>query len=70
MPKYHKDLRVLLAELAAEGWQDEGHTGKTHIKLRHTTGALVFLAGTPSDRRALKNARAAARRALAAGPRH
>ncbi|GAN86359.1 hypothetical protein Gain_0027_034 [Komagataeibacter intermedius TF2] len=48
-------------EMQARGWSVSVTRGG-HLKWTHSNGAIYFSAGTPGDRRAVKNARAAMRR--------
>ena len=47
--------KVILRKAEAEGWNLVRTTGANHLKLRHTTGAVAFIASTPSDRRGEQN---------------
>lgn len=55
-PKVPRYIRDLLAEDCNSQWLYDGHTGSTHIRLRHLqTGRCVIAAATPSCIRATKN---------------
>ena len=51
------DLRQLLKQAAKHGWSCSLRNGG-HLKITHTSGAVVTAASTASDYRALKNVRA------------
>jgi predicted RNA binding protein YcfA (HicA-like mRNA interferase family) len=51
-----KDVKSLVKEAAARGWQATT-TRNGHLRLTHPHGGLVFIAGTPSDHRAMTNMR-------------
>ena len=55
------DLRQLLKQAAKHGWSCSLRNGG-HLKITHTSGAVVTAASTASDYRALKNVRAAIER--------
>ena len=57
-----KDVRDVIAELETQGWAVIRH--KRHIVLRHTCGAQITVACSPSDVRALENTRRNAQRAI------
>lgn len=65
MKHLHKEVRSLLA--ASPGWTATRTSGG-HIRLVHTSGALVHASTTPSDRKNLTNLRALMRRAIAGRP--
>jgi predicted RNA binding protein YcfA (HicA-like mRNA interferase family) len=54
--------KKVIEEMHAEGWTIEA-TGGGHVKWRHPSGALVYSAATPSDRRAWNNHLSQMRRA-------
>lgn len=62
MPRLKKDMQRLIARAEAAGCQVDGGSDR-HYKLRCPSGVLVILATSPSDHRAVKNARARLRRA-------
>lgn len=62
MSFHRKDVRDVVADLEAEGWTVVRH--KRHIVLRHECGALLTVACSPSDVRALKNVKKNAERAI------
>jgi predicted RNA binding protein YcfA (HicA-like mRNA interferase family) len=51
----HKELRKILKEAEASGWQFK--LGGRHIKGSHESGRRVTVSVTPQDGRALKNIR-------------
>lgn len=53
--------RELEAWAKARGWT-VSHSRGGHLRWRHRSGALAFTAGTPSDVRAVRNAKAVMRR--------
>lgn len=57
-----KDVRDVVAELETQGWVVVRH--KRHIVLKHECGALITVACSPSDARALKNTRKKAYRSV------
>lgn len=57
----NRDLRDALAAAEERGWQIVA-TSKSHIKLTHPSGAVVFAGSSPSDRRAIRNMEARLRR--------
>jgi predicted RNA binding protein YcfA (HicA-like mRNA interferase family) len=59
-------VKTVLREARAMGFAIERTRG-SHFKLTAPSGALVFAASTPSDRRAIHNIRADLRRALRQG---
>ncbi len=60
----HKDLRHFLRDLKARGWRVEYRKRSSHYRLLPPNGGPpLFMGGTPSDRRALLNCKAAVRRA-------
>ena len=56
-----RDLARLLKDAGKRGWSVE-RTRSSHWRLRHSSGAQVTTASTPSDRRALLNLQADLRR--------
>ena len=56
-----KDIRRVFKALEAQGWRID--RGKRHFKCKAPNGGLVTIPSTPSDHRALLNARAQLRRA-------
>lgn len=56
-----RQQRRFQQEMQARGWSVSVSRGG-HLKWTHSNGAIYFSAGTPGDRRADKNARAAMRR--------
>lgn len=61
MPKYHRELRHLMAEVGLT--PIEIRQGRKHLKIVCAEGVLIA-AATPSDKRNLLNVRAAARRLM------
>ena len=57
--------RDLLRRLARSGWHFVGMTGRKHLKLRHATGAVASIPGSPGDWRNARNVAAILRRRLA-----
>lgn len=59
-----KAVREVLAEAEQQGGWTGRLTGKSHIVLRHRSGATTTLPGTPGDShgRSIANAKAAIRR--------
>ena len=53
-----KELRELARVAEAQGWEVTP-TNSGHVRWRPKTGGLYFSGGTPSDKRALRNLRAA-----------
>ncbi|MBO1325361.1 hypothetical protein K2X14_11520 [Acetobacter sp. TBRC 12305] len=59
MPRHA--LKELLRSVKARGWSAELTRGG-HVRWKHTSGAFVFGAATPSDRRAIQNLKAQMKR--------
>jgi predicted RNA binding protein YcfA (HicA-like mRNA interferase family) len=58
-----RDHKKVINELRADGWHVEKRRRSGHWVARHPQAtALLFMPGTPSDRRAVANIRAQARR--------
>lgn len=53
--------RELRAWATPRGWT-VSHTRGNHLRWKHASGAVAFTAATPSDVRAVKNAKAIMRR--------
>lgn len=56
-----RELRTLAFAATIAGWSITV-TGKTHLKWKSPTGAMVVTASTPSDRRTMLNVRGDLRR--------
>jgi predicted RNA binding protein YcfA (HicA-like mRNA interferase family) len=56
-----RDVKHFTREVEARGW-NVAPTRRGHLRLTHPNGGLVFVAGTPSDHRALTNMRAEIKR--------
>lgn len=52
-----KEVRQLVREMIARGWEFSLRSNN-HVKLQHPCGAFIITSSTPSDGRALLNARA------------
>lgn len=53
----NKDVKKIIREAEEKGWRFE-MTNSGHIRAKHSDGSrIVFISGTPSDRRALINIR-------------
>lgn len=62
MTRHQRDLHRLLqhvAEQANASLAEIRHTGGGHIRATFSRGGPVFISGTPSDRRSIRNVRAA-----------
>jgi hypothetical protein len=59
--------RALNRLAAAYGFAPAEHTRRGHLRFRHASGAVVFAASTPSDRRAWRNTLALFRRVARGG---
>lgn len=53
----NKDLSKLFRVARSRGWTCQ-RTRHGHIMMRHPNGAVVFTGSTPSDARAIRNAKA------------
>lgn len=62
----NKEVRKLIKWAEANGWHFVRRTSTGHIMLRHDTGVSVTMASTPSDPRAIRNARSDMQRELRA----
>ena len=56
-----RDIIKLIREAKVRGWT-ASRTNKCHWRLQHSSGAIVFMAGS-SDARAFQNAKAELKRA-------
>ncbi len=57
-----RDMQDLVAEVRAAGWTVT-YTGAGHWRCQGPAGGLVFCASTPTDSRAVRNARTQLRKA-------
>ena len=60
----NREVREFVKEMEAEGWHVERK--HKHVQLRHLSGAIVWVAKTPSDFRWKENTRCKMRKAIAA----
>lgn len=51
----HRYQRAITQSAAQHGFTFAGRTGKGHLRWKHTSGAVVTSAATPSDHRQLQN---------------
>lgn len=51
-----KEIKQIIREAEDLGWE-VNLTNNGHYKCQHPSGGLIFMASTPSDRRALRNIR-------------
>lgn len=58
-----KEIRAAIDAARAEGWTVEPTKNNSHIKMISPSGRVVFISGSPSDHRAMKNALGDLRRA-------
>lgn len=63
----NKEIRKLIRYAEPYGWTFEGISGTDHPVLRHRSGARMTIPSSPSDWRALTNARADIRRVAGEG---
>jgi len=57
----NRDLQDIVRAALAAGW-DVAKTGANHIRFKGPKGFLYFTGSSPSDSRAVRNARSALRR--------